>query len=421
MIEKALSVSACRFARRILFVFSCVPLILFLFTASFPSSASPSLAADEAPLPEAEGAAPRSSALDIRGQASAWLSANDAPSLGLGFGLRYIPALGLSLGLSPSLTLDAEASVNGSLSGFARSGDRTATDSRLKLYRAWVRLSSARFEARLGLQKINFGSAVLLRPLMWFDRLDPRDPLQVTDGVTGLLVRYYFPGNANVWAWGLYGNEDPKGWEASPTARRSTEFGGRFQAPLLKGELGFSYHRRRADLSRGLVTEIALRDPVAPEDRWALDGKWDIALGMGLWAEGALVSQHHAGLSHPFRRFLAVGADTTLALGTGLHLLAEHLNLATAHGAFAKGETYDFTAATASLPLGLLDRLSAIFFYDWRGRDIFSFLSWQRTYDNWQIHLIGFWNPEAGGITPGAPGENSFLGKGLMLMAVFNH
>ena len=48
---------------------------------------------------------------------------------------------------------------------------------------AWLRLSTSRFEARVGLQKINFGSATLFRPLMWFDSLDPRDPLQITDGV----------------------------------------------------------------------------------------------------------------------------------------------------------------------------------------------------------------------------------------------
>ena len=69
-----------------------------------------------------------------------------------------------------------------------------------------------------GLQKINFGSAVLLRPLMWFDSLDPRDPLQLTDGVYAVLLRYYFPNNANLWAWALYGNDSPKGWESAATA-----------------------------------------------------------------------------------------------------------------------------------------------------------------------------------------------------------
>ena len=60
-----------------------------------------------------------------------------------------------------------------------------------------------------GLQKINFGSATMLRPLMWFDQVDPRDPLQLTDGVWGVLGRYYFLNNANIWLWGLYGNKNP--------------------------------------------------------------------------------------------------------------------------------------------------------------------------------------------------------------------
>jgi hypothetical protein len=357
-------------------------------------------------------------ALDLRGQASGWLSANDSPAFTLGFGLRYIPVLSWSKALSSSLTFDIEASANAYLSGFGRRG-AGETDARLKAYRAWVRLSSARFEARLGLQKINFGSASLLRPLMWFDRIDPRDPLQVTDGVTGFLVRYYFPGNANIWAWALYGNDEPRGWEASPTARRTAEYGGRLQVPLFKGELGLAYHHRRADLSRGLIYEIALQDPVTPEDRWAVDGKWDI--GIGVWVEGVLLRQRPVGQPYPYQRFINIGADTTLALGNGIHILAEHLILSTARGAWEKGEERNFTALTASAPLGLLDNLSAIFFYDWRGRNAYNFVSWQRTYDNWQIFVIGFWNPPAGGIYPPAADYNTFAGKGLELMVVFNH
>lgn len=56
-------------------------------------------------------------------------------------------------------------------------------------------LSGRVSELRLGLQKINFGSAQLFRPLMWFDKMDPRDPLQMTDGVWGALYRYYFRNN----------------------------------------------------------------------------------------------------------------------------------------------------------------------------------------------------------------------------------
>jgi hypothetical protein len=61
----------------------------------------------------------------------------------------------------------------------------------IKPYRLWARYSTSQLEIRAGLQKINFGSANILRPLMWFDQMDPRDPLQLTDGVWGILGRYY--------------------------------------------------------------------------------------------------------------------------------------------------------------------------------------------------------------------------------------
>lgn len=72
-------------------------------------------------------------------------------------------------------------------------------DGRVKPYRAWVRLSTNTFEARVGLRKINFGSATLFRSLMWFDRTDPRDPLRLTDGVSGLLLRDYAVNNTSLW------------------------------------------------------------------------------------------------------------------------------------------------------------------------------------------------------------------------------
>ncbi|GAI27146.1 unnamed protein product, partial [marine sediment metagenome] len=59
---------------------------------------------------------------------------------------------------------------------------------------------------------------------MWFDRIDPRDPLQLTDGVYGLLLRQYFLNNANIWVWGLYGNDDLRGWEYLPSEAKSVEF-----------------------------------------------------------------------------------------------------------------------------------------------------------------------------------------------------
>ena len=84
--------------------------------------------------------------------------------------------------------------------------DSSQVDAAIKAYRLWGRYTGHQFEVRVGLQKIDFGSAMMLRPLQWFDEMDPRDPLNFTTGVYGALGRYYFLNNANIWGWILYGN-----------------------------------------------------------------------------------------------------------------------------------------------------------------------------------------------------------------------
>src|SRR5512133_1230769 len=157
--------------------------------------------------------------LTFQGQASAWINLNSGNDLPLFGGVRYIPSLDYQIRFLNQKMLDFEFSANINGSAGVHPFDTVYTLARLKPYRAWVRYSGEQFEIRAGLQKINFGSASMLRPLMWFDKLDPRDPLQLTDGVWGLLARYYFLNNANLWLWGLYGNDKPKAWEMGKTTK----------------------------------------------------------------------------------------------------------------------------------------------------------------------------------------------------------
>ena len=355
----------------------------------------------------------------LRGQLSGWLGYHDAPSAEGALGLRYIPALSLSLDLGRGWALDSEISVNAtgaargdSLPGLTASGE-------VKPYRMWVRLATDRFEARLGLQKINFGSAMLLRPLMWFDRIDPNDPLQLTDGVTGLLLKYTFAGNANIWMWGLYGNGDPKGWETVGTKKNAPEFGGRIQIPVPAGEAALSYHHRTIDAANGGAAQPAGERTNPPEDRLGFDGKWD--LGVGVWVEADLTRQGYVVIPLRYQRTLTVGLDYTFGLGNGLHVLAEHLNAAVAAGVWEKGAARDFTGLTLDYPLGVLDRLSGMAFYGGSTGDWYRLLTWRRTYDHWSFYVIGFWNPDRYQIFPGRTGASLFAGKGIQLTIVFNH
>jgi len=352
---------------------------------------------------------------EISGTLSTWASVHvSGPAVPL-LGLRYLPAVAFEKALSGGAALRFEASLNAFGTVSFPSGDDVRTDGRARLYRGWARYATPRFEARLGLQRLDFGSASIIRPLMWFDRIDPRDPLQITDGVTGFLLKYTFQSNANIWVWGLYGNDDPKGWELYPTARRRPEFGGRVQLPVSKGEIALTYHHRRVDMSPGVPNVLG----AFPEDRIGVDGKWDV--GVGLWFEGTLVRADRSGLPLPFRRALTVGADYTFAVGNGLHVLGEHFLLQDSTTAFGAGLGMKISAVSVSYPMSILDALSGIFYYDWENRRFYRFLNWRRTYDRWSFHLIGFWNPKTFDIyRPGTAGA-SFGGKGIQVMAVFNY
>jgi hypothetical protein len=351
--------------------------------------------------------------IELKQQFSTWFSLNDDKPSTPRFGLRYQPTLSLAKATNARWKFDSEVSLNMFVSGSAQKWQSFDFAGEIKPYRLWLRLSSSQFEARLGLQKINFGSATVFRPLMWFDRIDPRDPLQITDGVYGLLLRYYFKNNANIWLWGLYGNPDLKGWETQPTTDHTPEFGGRFQAPLFSGEAGVSVHHRRLDPGN----MISLPRPT--ESRFALDGKWD--LGVGFWVEASFTHKHDQVTVFSWQRAITLGIDYTFKFGNGLYLLAEQYF---SHGSASllgnSEQGISFSALLARYPLGMLDNLSAVVYYDWLHNQMYSFASWQRTYDHLQFHLMLFSNPRQPQIIQTQSGNNLFSGNGFQVMAVLN-
>jgi hypothetical protein len=368
---------------------------------------------------------------EVHGQASLWLESVPEHSAVSQLGLRYIPDFLGSLHTWGDVDLNAELSLN-ALGDMNIDRSRSPTfDRMLKLYRGWVRLSTENFEVRIGLQKLSFGPAMLFRPLMWFDRIDPRDPLQLTDGVDALLLRYYFRNNANIWAWGLYGNSGTKGWELEPTERGTVEYGGRIQSPLWTGEMGATYHHRRADqasLAAALVPPavppVAGAVPAAlpaavPEDRFALDGKWDI--GIGLWFEAALTHRENALRAMAYRRLWTVGGDYTVGIGNGLYITTEYFTLDNPAKPLGPAAGLHFSGLSMTYPVGIVDQVSVIAYRDWRGHEWYRILTWQRKYDNWIFYLLGFWNPDTIRMYGDISGSNAFAGTGLQFMVVFNH
>jgi hypothetical protein len=352
---------------------------------------------------------------DVRGQLSGWtvesLYDNQWENT---TGIRYIPTLSIRLPLKGNAELDTEISVNGYWTSDENDEDNQAD---MDIYRLWLRLSSSQYEIRAGLQKIDFGSAVLLRPLMWFDRVDPRDPLRLTEGVYALLGRYYFLNNTNIWVWGLVGNDETKGWEDAASHEERPEYGGRVQTALGNGEIAFAYHHREVDTA-DINAENEARDSLA-ENRFALDGKWD--MGVGLWFEGVLIHQDLDSTSLPYRKFLNIGLDYTFDIVNGLTIIGENLWLAASEDLTDPGEAVAYSAASLAYPLGILDSVSAIAFYEWDNQDIYRYISWERRYDNWRFYVMGFWNPETLQIYENEDTGALFAGQGVQALIVFNH
>ncbi len=352
---------------------------------------------------------------DFRGQLSGWIVASqhdDKQEDNTGF--RYIPTLSLNLSMDEELSIDAELAANGY---WCSQEDEDGHQADAEIYRLWLRVAASQYEIRGGLQKIDFGSAVLLRPLMWFDRVDPRDPLGLTEGVYGLLGRYYLLNNANVWLWGLWGNDETKGWETRASHQDRPEYGGRAQTPFLNGEIAVSYHHREVDADD--LNQIDYVENSFHESRLALDGKWD--LGVGLWFESVVIHQDIDAIPLQYQRFLTIGLDYTFDIGNGLNVIGENLWVAASDAPDASGETAALSAASVNYPAGVLDSVAAIIYYDWDNQDVYRYMSWERRYDNWRFYVMGFWNPEMLQMYAMDRAETLFAGKGVQLLVVFNH
>jgi hypothetical protein len=354
----------------------------------------------------------------FKGQIDGYAGINFANPIQSQTGARFLPTLSIGKNLKNNLKFDSELSFDSYLDYHFTGSNNDESDAKIKPYRLWIRLSTERFELRAGLQKINFGSASTLRPLMWFDHIDPRDPLQLTDGVYGLLGRYYFQNNANAWLWVLWGNDKTKGWETIPTVRKDPELGGRMQFPVPKGEVAVSYHHRTADLA-GVLNPSEIHGAASyPEDKIGLDGKWDI--GPGVWAEYSLThSKPDSTYFPPWTKLFTLGIDYTFGLGNGLYAASEFFRYSSAGEIFNSGINQTFSSLTVNYPIGI-NKIGSIIYYDWTDKSWYRFINLQRQSDNWTYYLFLFWNPEKFTIYNNISGNNMFSGTGIQFMAVFN-
>ena len=334
-------------------------------------------------------------------------------------GARFVPSLTWKQSITSNTTFDAEASLNIYGNADFRNFKTDTLNGQIKPYRVWLRYSNQNFELRAGLQKINFGQARMFRPLMWFDGMDVRDPLQLTDGVYGLLAKYFFENNANIWAWGLLANENRKGWELFGSEKWKPELGGRVELPLLNGEIALSTHHRKVKAINLLSSQLN-NFQLLNESRFGLDGKWDV--GPGIWFENSTTITQVNNIQVPrYQDMWNFGLDYTFPLGNGLGMTVEYLRYHAGENFLTGGITMQFAGGMFTYPLSVVDNLTLMLFYEPIANQLFNYASWSRNYDNWSIYAIVFVNPENAQMIGFQSGNrNLFAGKGFQVMCSYN-
>lgn len=305
-----------------------------------------------------------------RNQFSAGLTAygaDDLPAAELN--LLWQPEISLSQPLNASLSLGVELSAQNRISHIWDNTNELHMES--DLYRYLLKLEGPQSELRLGLQRLNFGSAQLLRPLQWFDSLKPLDSLEQTSGVEALLLRQYFNNNSNLWLWAMLANDELKGNESISSKPDTPEWGGRFQFPNPLGETAFSFHTRE------------LADALDHEYRLGFDHRLDSFVGAWLELAGnKLPAQAGYQLS------ACLGTDYTVGIGSGLAITLETMNsFVTDENLANRQDLGTQTALLLSYPLGLLDSMMMLGLWNWKENQSYINMLWRRTYDLLSLEL----------------------------------
>ena len=319
--------------------------------------------------------------------------------------LGYIPMLSLSRDLSINRFVDLEW---GYRMGKVYAGDY-AISSIEEPYRLWLRYSSDQIEARLGLQKIAFGPAMVLRSLAWFDTIDPKDPTGQTEAVEAFRLRLFPTSSLALWLWSINNDQD------------TLSYGGRAELSTSIGEWGLTYYQDPTELGQSVG-----QFPIfisGPHQRAAMDYRYDGYFGF--WFEGVGIfadSKQDVELN----RFtlLTLGADYTIPVGSGMLIMAETMKINGSSTAEDISSDQTYTALMASLPINMLHQLMFIAQIDWDNSYIYNYLRWGITYDHFNLNFIFSISPRRDDYNMAKeylPKTVAGFGTGLQFMLIYNH
>ena len=89
--------------------------------------------------------------------------------------------------------------------------------------------------------------------------------------------------------------------------------------------------------------------------------------------------------------------------------------------AFEFKNNHFFSGVSLSYPVGILDNVSAMVYYDWSDSKLYNFMNWQRQLNRFTFYLMAFWNPETFQLPQQSEAGKLFAGKGGQLMMVYHY
>jgi hypothetical protein len=156
-----------------------------------------------------------------------------------------------------------------------------------------------------------------------------------------------------------------------------------------------------------------------PENRIGIDGKLD--LNVGLWFEGVWITKSKDIGLLTNQEIFCIGTDYTFSMGNGLYVLLEQLLVANDEQAFQFSRKISYSGLSLSYPIGIVDNLSAIFYYDWENNNSYNFINWNHNFRYLSFYLMAYWNPENYNLPQNGDAGDTFAGPGIQVMLVFNH
>ncbi len=305
--------------------------------------------------------------------------------------LGYIPIFSAYYELSQDRMIDLEWAY---LFGRSYIGD-SLQEHHEKAYRGWLRYLTQGIDARLGLQKVSFGPSRLLRPLAWFDTIDPEDPKDQTVGVEAFRLRVFPPNSLVLWSWIMKGKSD------------TLSYGGRAEISTHIGEWGFTFHQDPIKTSQ-LIGQYPYQVMIAgPHARVGVDYRYDGLLGF--WFEGAgFIAEKQNKFNKIRYTLMTLGGDYTLPISTGLLIMSETLLSREWSNQEDASSNQNFSTFMASLSLGMFHKVILISNLDWNKNHTYNYLRWSTTFDSFSINCMVSINPQTI--------DNSFK-----LMFIYNH